>query len=342
MATILRNAGLTVVEQPGWLTRSRASGGFYVVRGIQVHHTAESPLMDGITSSNYMTFQAPVKPIANAYVSRKGVWYVQAAGATNTAGAGGPYLDIPKDSANSRSLAVEIGNNGIGEPYPPGQQLSVLAGLAALWQAYSNRFGWSEDYRRIFAHFEWAPTRKIDPFGPSDWNDDRKIKWIMPSLRLDVEAMVDRMNYVPPVLEPIPTPVPTPTPTPVPAPVPPTPPAPTPMEEEMLVKVRVKVPEPTPVGVPSPTGTTRVALATFYGPVYTLPTGMKVIPWMIWSGSGNYGKVINRDNIYTEHKMPTIEIELSDAQNITLLGAVPVGDPYWDWNVTRDFANTPV
>ena len=56
--------------------------------------------------------------MANLYLDRGGTWWVLAAGATNTNGKGGPWGPIPANSANSRVIGIEAGNNGIGEPGP--------------------------------------------------------------------------------------------------------------------------------------------------------------------------------------------------------------------------------
>ncbi len=188
MADILRSVGVQVQELPGWQTTARSSGGYEVLNGISVHHTAESPLMDGWTSVDYMTNRHIYKPVCNLYLDRKGVWWVAAGGATNTSGKGGPLGDIPLDQANSRTIGLEIGNNGVGEPYPEVQQESLVKGLAALWGHYGKNWGWglAPNPNTIFSHFEWAPGRKIDPFGPSRWTDDQNEMWDMDSLRRDV------------------------------------------------------------------------------------------------------------------------------------------------------------
>ncbi len=200
LADVLRAAGLKVEEVAGWQTRARSSGGYNRVHGICVHHTASGPSSDGWPSVNYGTFHAPGKPIANLWLDRAGTWWVSAGGAANTQGTGGPYLDIPKDAANSRTLAIEIQNNGIGEAYPAAQQLSLLHGLAVLWNNYSGRFNWGNDWRRLYSHFEWTNAhpdtygRKCDPTGPSMWSNNPvnrqgcnyASRWWMDQLRASV------------------------------------------------------------------------------------------------------------------------------------------------------------
>jgi len=201
LAEVARRTGFPVVEVPGWQSRSRSSGGLDTFHGFSEHHTAESPMMDGAQSSNYQCFNASAKPISNAYVSRVPKIYIHAAGATNTSGAGGPWRKIPLNAANSNSFGLEIGNNGTGEVWPVDQQLCVVAFTAEMYLEYGAALGWSID--DIFAHFEYAPTRKIDPWGPSMFNDYLRTKWNMNTFR---EAV--RQKAIPPVPpEPPTTPV---------------------------------------------------------------------------------------------------------------------------------------
>lgn len=223
LADILRAAGLPVIELPGWKTRARGSGGYDPARGaegISVHHTAESPLMDGSASAVYGAINHPSKPISNCYVSRKGVWYVQAAGASNTSGKGGPYHGIPLDSANARTIGIECGNDGVGEAWPDDQVTSILHGVAALYRTYGERFGWGIELGRVYAHFEWAPGRKIDPRGPSIYSDRQNVMWDMDRFRGDVAGIVFAAPeapvppppieiVTPPPVQPIPEPPPT-------------------------------------------------------------------------------------------------------------------------------------
>ena len=224
IAGVLREAGLTVIEIPGWQTRARGSGGYDAntgPEGISVHHTAENPLMDGQTSAVYGAINHPSKPISNCYVSRKGVWYVQAAGASNTSGKGGPYHGIPLDAANARTIGVECGNNGVGEAWPDEQVYSILHGVAALYAYCARRFGWGIELGRVYAHFEWAPGRKIDPRGPSLYTHGLNNMWDMNGFRADIAMIVfprpeDPPPPPPPSVEVTPPPVVTPIPDPPP------------------------------------------------------------------------------------------------------------------------------
>jgi hypothetical protein len=181
--TVLRNAGLKVVECSGWQNRSRSSGGFETMSGMSVHHTAGAAGASAQSEVNYMLSASnPNSPTANLYLARNGDWWVMAAGATNTAGKGGPRGAIPLDDANRRSIGVEAGNNGQGEPWPSVQQQSYVKGVRALYNKYLKPRG--VPISMVFAHFEWAPSRKIDPWGPSRWAGNAK--WNMTAFRNDV------------------------------------------------------------------------------------------------------------------------------------------------------------
>ena len=163
LADVLRRAGLRVREVDGWQQRQRGGTGYGQADpiGIIVHHTASSSGWDGEPDVNYLAFECDVAPMSNLYLDRSGQWWVLAGGASNTNGTGGPWGPIPLDSANSRVIGIEAGNNGVGEPWPEVMQDSYVAGVAALADAYGIEAG------NILSHQEWAPTRKVDPAGPS-------------------------------------------------------------------------------------------------------------------------------------------------------------------------------
>lgn len=161
LADWLRAAGLNVVEYEGWTTRSRSSGGFDpgCPWGVMWHHTASqtSPEND----ASYMCYGSSDKPIANLLVARDGSVWVLAAGATNTNGKGGPWNwsrgQVPMDSMNTCAVGMEIANSGVGEPYP---QVQIDAAFGASIAIISNLGLATND---ICQHYDWAPTRKIDP-----------------------------------------------------------------------------------------------------------------------------------------------------------------------------------
>jgi hypothetical protein len=178
LADVLRRAGLEVVELDGWQTRARGSGGYAdgCPDTVMVHHTASPPSASGESDANYCTFGDEDAPLANVCLDRDGIWWVCAAGATNTNGKGGPLAGVPADSMNTHAIGVEA-NGGYGHDWPQVQCDSYLVGVRQLKTAYG--------CPNVFAHFEWAPDRKIDPAGPSPWATGNT-SWNMDAFRADL------------------------------------------------------------------------------------------------------------------------------------------------------------
>jgi len=131
-------------------------------------------------------------------------------------GKGGPLTcsrgTVPKDAGNKYMIAIEAGNNGVGEAWGSIMIDAYISMLAALCRRYG--FNASRD---IFTHNSYCepstPGRKIDPAGPTPsepslggtsgckiWSHD------------DVRNLVlEELGQVPP---PKPTPEPEPTPPP--------------------------------------------------------------------------------------------------------------------------------
>lgn len=182
LADVCRGLGLTVHEESGWQSRGRSSGGYSTGPvGTVIHHTASPASWDGQPDVDYCTYGSDIAPICGLYLGRRGEVWVCAGGATNHAGSGGPHGSIPQDSANGRTIGIEAGNDGIGEPWPDIQQ-QVYVILARGLQAH---------YRLAptltVAHWEWAPSRKIDPAGASRWASGAA-SWNMGAFRADVAA----------------------------------------------------------------------------------------------------------------------------------------------------------
>lgn len=202
----LIDAGLVCHIYPGALTRSRSSGGFDDILGIGGHHDASAIGRSGASAARAHFELHQFAPVGNFALDRGGEWWFGAAGASNTQGKGGPYPTsraiTPLDAANRYWLAVEAANNGVGEPWPEDQQRSYVLGLAALARGLAEQGAYDARRRRYrtiwldpatdvgIAHFEWAPTRKIDPAGPSRWDNpaDRYRRWQMDAFRADVTA----------------------------------------------------------------------------------------------------------------------------------------------------------
>ena len=162
MLDVLRAAGCTVAENDitaGWQTRARSSGGFPgAPLGVQWHHTASRT-----SPANDLSWQirgSSDAPIGNVLLDRTGCYWPVAAGASNTAGKGGPMRlsrgTVGQDNANATTFAIEAANDGVGEAWPAVMIDAFFAGSNALNARWGNR---PDD---VFTHAAWT-SRKIDP-----------------------------------------------------------------------------------------------------------------------------------------------------------------------------------
>jgi hypothetical protein len=160
------------------------------------HHTASPPSADGDGDASYCAEGDEDAPLSNLLLDRTGLWWVLAAGATNTNGSGVDTWGggVPENSMNSYAIGIEAGNNGVGEAWPTAQQNAYVAGVKAMMAHYNIPAG------HVRAHFEWAPDRKTDPAGQSNWASG-SAKWDMNKFRSDCGTGA----------APGPTPPPTPT-----------------------------------------------------------------------------------------------------------------------------------
>ncbi|CAF1500180.1 unnamed protein product [Rotaria sp. Silwood1] len=160
LATILRNAGLNVVEVAGWTTRGH--GQMTSVKSIVVHHTA-GPASGDMPSLNFIrdgstSLRGPLSQLA---LGRTGTWYVVAAGLCYHAGV------VTDSSLYSNANAIGIEAEGTGVPstntghthWPEAQWQSYVRGVRALKNAFN------VPTSRVKGHKEVASPlgRKIDP-----------------------------------------------------------------------------------------------------------------------------------------------------------------------------------
>lgn len=200
LADVLRAAGVPVVEVEGWQTRGRGGDGGQYQPGrpnhVMVHHTAGASGASASSEVNYMVNVSDVAPVSNLYISRDkdnaAVW-IMAAGPTNTNGKGSAPWDpaTKTDDMNRMAIGIELGNNGVGEPYGTKQQETLIAVCAALCEAYSIPVG------HVRSHAEWSPGRKIDPAGPSQWATSGT--WPMDAFR---ETIAGALGTTPPPASP--------------------------------------------------------------------------------------------------------------------------------------------
>ena len=167
LVDVLLAAGCNVQESnitDGWQRRARSSGGFpFAPLGIQWHHTASSA--SPANDLSYMINGSSDAPIGNLLLDRTGTFWPIAAGASNTAGKGGPVTlsrgTIPVDQGNTQSVAIEAANNGVGEVWPIAQVDAYIAGSNAINAQLGNL------PTDLFTHSLGAgdgwTDRKIDP-----------------------------------------------------------------------------------------------------------------------------------------------------------------------------------
>lgn len=211
-----REEGIPFREYPGWLTRSRSSGGFDQVWGVVMHHTASMNTWQNDVA--YEWLNAATKPIGNMHLDRAGVFTLGCAGASNTNGRGitdwhtskGIIPILPTTMGNRMAIAIEAANNGIGERWPRAQMDSYLRAVNLLCR----KFG-LQPSPDVNTHRGWAGTRKRDPFGPADGYPSLGVEtWPVGAVRSAVAAVGGSTPPPPPPPTPTPTPTPPPTPTP--------------------------------------------------------------------------------------------------------------------------------
>lgn len=172
---VLRAAGLTVVEYPGWRTRGLDRTRTTV--GIVCHGTGGSLTSTdaGEIRTIAVTGSATAAaPIAELYQSRTGTWFVLASGVCTgvKTGTGGPL----KGHGDASVLQVEAQHNG-AEAWSEVQYRSYVRGVAAL-QAHKAP-GYDVPLAHVIGHGEHQPGEKTDP-----WFD-------MNRFRLDVQAVLN-------------------------------------------------------------------------------------------------------------------------------------------------------
>jgi len=158
LSEVLRNAGLKVAEQPGWLDRGRGDMG--TVRGVMCHHTGTDsdknmPTLRILTDGR----SGLPGPLAQLGLGRDGTYFIIAAGRANHAGAG----TWKGATGNSQFIGIEAENRGvIGDAWPDVQMDAYRRGAAALLAKIG------ADADMCCGHKEYAPGRKIDPLFDMD------------------------------------------------------------------------------------------------------------------------------------------------------------------------------
>lgn len=106
LADVLRAAGLTVVEHPGWLERGHGELGD--IRGVMVHHTGS----DTATAASIADGRPDLAgPLSHLHIARDGTVTVVAAGVAWHAGAG-RFAWLPSNAGNRHTIGIECANTG--------------------------------------------------------------------------------------------------------------------------------------------------------------------------------------------------------------------------------------
>lgn len=183
----------------GWKYRARSSGGYDAYLAIIIHHDGSTTGATVAGMEHWATEGSPNEPIGCGTGTRARFgagFHAWAAGATNTAGKGGPLMNsagevIPQDAANRNTVNPEWMNRGDGSEEWAEDVCDSYVRWCCATLTHVNRarapLGRSPlGAGDIFAHFEWAPGRKFDPFGPCRWNGYTKAKWNMDNFRQEV------------------------------------------------------------------------------------------------------------------------------------------------------------
>ena len=170
LADVLRGAGLTVVEVPGWQTRSAAEdpGGanYGPVRGAIIHET-RSPRIASDAAEIDILVNGRVGlsgPIAQLYLGRDGTWHVVASGTCHHVRTG--WGGYHRGYGNDRLLGIEpahtVSVDASGKrletwAQKPQQYHSYVRGVAAIVK----HTGWPVS--AVVGHKEHQPGDKPDP-----------------------------------------------------------------------------------------------------------------------------------------------------------------------------------
>jgi N-acetyl-anhydromuramyl-L-alanine amidase AmpD len=157
LPSVLKAAGLPVIEEPGWQTRGHGDVG--TIKGVICHHTAGA-LKGNAPSLGIVRDGRPdlSGPLAQLVLGRDGTFYVIAAGKCSHAGAG-VWQGV--HNGNSEMIGIEAENTGLSNdnPWPAVQMESYAKGVAAILKHINAK------PIMCVGHLEWAipAGRKPDP-----------------------------------------------------------------------------------------------------------------------------------------------------------------------------------
>ncbi|MGW2961768.1 peptidoglycan-binding protein [Streptomyces sp. NPDC001220] len=171
--SVLKNAGLGVVEHGGWRTHNRNQhGNWGPVNGVMIHHTGAYSSEDDMVELCRTGYNDLPGPLCHGVIDRSGTIHLVGYGRTNHAGMGdtdvllaviAEKVNLPSDNeadtdGNRHFYGFECINTGTGQAWPSAQLDAMARAAAAVCKAH----GWNE--HSVIGHKEWQPG-KIDPHG---------------------------------------------------------------------------------------------------------------------------------------------------------------------------------
>lgn len=160
LADVLREAGLPVVEMPGW--KNHGHGDFGWIWGSMYHHTGSNGTSAEFCSRGRVDLAGP---ICNVHVNREGVMTMVAVGIAWHGGSGS-YPGIPRDTANWHTIGFEVQYDG--KAITQKQRENMIIAMAAI----SKKLGRTAN-QSVVGHKEYSDMGKWDP-GNVDMNDVRR------------------------------------------------------------------------------------------------------------------------------------------------------------------------
>jgi hypothetical protein len=161
LATILRAAGVPVIEHSGW--KSRGMGGHFDPRFVMWHHDGSalgpSPGVASWLLRNFESVGSQVWVCRGCNKHASGTWHLLASGRAYHAGRGGPYRDVAANRMNDFSIGIEV-DQTTGEKWDQRVLDSLRKGTAAILKKWGQKAN-----PGLLFHKTWAPGRKVDPWG---------------------------------------------------------------------------------------------------------------------------------------------------------------------------------
>lgn len=186
LASVLRQAGLSVKEHDGWKRRGRD---FRNLGSVVWHHDA-SPPGDSPGVPGYMLREMQAgRAGAQVWVDRRGTWHVLAAGVAFHAGRVRPGMP-----GNDQSLGLEC-DHTTGEAWPRAQLVSLRVGTAAILR----RLGQDATGLHFHSSICDPPGRKTDPDGLNLHSERGRVAVLMaarPNDQEDVMASLEEVRAV--------------------------------------------------------------------------------------------------------------------------------------------------